>query len=386
MAHFLVSGAGIGGLTAALAIRQAGHTVTVAEAAPELREAGAGLVLGANTMQALHRLGLAEQVAVLGAPLHGLTIMDEAGQALLDVDAAPFARRHFGTLTNIALRHAALQHFLLQQLPAGTLRTGKRLLHFTDTPAGGVLVQFADGSTATADALVAADGLHSQVRQLLAPTYHPRYAGYTCWRAVVDASALALAPTGRFCETWGRAGRFGYVPVGQGRVYWFTTRNSPVAQNLALAHCTPADLRRHLAGYHAPVADLLSLTAPEQLLWHDIVDLPPLPRYAYGCVVLIGDAAHATTPNLGQGAGQAIEDAVVLGQCLATGVAPAAAFREFERRRLRRTHRIVQRSWRVGQMAQWEQPMLVAARNALLRFTPRFVTDWQTRFIYNTRF
>ncbi|UYZ65024.1 FAD-dependent monooxygenase [Hymenobacter weizhouensis] len=385
MAHFLVIGAGIGGLTTALALRQAGHEAAVYEAAPKLREMGAGLVLGANTMQALQRLGLAEAVASLGEPLHGLTIFDEAGRVLLDVNAAPFAARQFGQLTNIALRHAALQHFLLRQLRAGTVHTGKQFTHFTLDPAG-VTAHFADGSTATADALVAADGLHSRVRRQLLPEARPRYAGYTCWRAVVDASGLNLPRTGRFQETWGRAGRFGYVPVGEGLVYWFGTLNSPQPQQPDLACYTTADLRRLFAGYHAPVADLLHLTPEARLLWHDIVDLPPLRRYAHGRVLLLGDAAHATTPNLGQGAGQAVEDAVVLGQCVTNGAAPEAAFREFERRRRHRTHRIVSRSWRVGQVAQWQHPALIAARNALLRLTPRFVTDWQTQFIYRTRF
>ena len=131
---------------------------------------------------------------------------------------------------------------------------------------------------------------------------------------------------------------------------------------------------------------MLDLTNAGQVLWHDIVDLPRLSRYAYGRVLLLGDAAHATTPNLGQGAGQAVEDAVVLGQCLSGCSEPTGAFQEFERRRLARTHRISNRSWRVGQVAQWQHPALVAARNAALRLTPRFITDWQTQFIYQTRF
>lgn len=385
MAHFLVVGAGIGGLTTALAVRQAGHTAAVYEAAPELREAGAGLVLGANTLQGLQRLGLADAVVALGEPLHGLTILDEAGRPLLEVDAAPFAARHFGTLTNVALRHAVLQQLLLRQLPAGVVHTGKQFTHFSSVPTG-IRAHFADGSTAEADALVAADGLHSQVRRQLVPAAQPRYAGYTCWRAVVDAAALNLPQTGRFRETWGRAGRFGYVPVGGGQVYWFAALNSAAAQNPRFIAFTAPDLRRHFASYHAPVPELLRLTCNEQLIWHDIVDLPPLRRYAHDHTLLLGDAAHATTPNLGQGAGQAVEDAVVLGQCLATAARPEAAFQEFERRRLARTRRISRRSWRVGQVAQWQHPALVAVRNAAMRLTPRFVTDWQTQFIYQTRF
>jgi 2-polyprenyl-6-methoxyphenol hydroxylase-like FAD-dependent oxidoreductase len=134
------------------------------------------------------------------------------------------------------------------------------------------------------------------------------------------------------------------------------------------------------------VPELLALTRPEQLIWHDIVDLPPLPHFAQGPVLLLGDAAHATTPNLGQGAGQAIEDAVVLGQCFGPAARPELAFRQFEQRRGSRTRRIVRASRWVGAVAQWQHPLLAAARDAALRHLPSFVIDWQTHFIYQTRY
>ncbi|NVO84124.1 FAD-dependent monooxygenase [Hymenobacter terrestris] len=390
MAECIVIGAGIGGLATAHVLLQRGHAVRVYEAAPALHATGAGLVLGANTLQALGTIGLAGAVAALGEPVAGLTLLDERGRVLLDVDASRLAARRFGPHRSVALSHADLQLLLLRQLPPGVVRPGRALTHFTTTTTGPdcrVTAHFQTGEPDTAAVLVGADGLHSRVRRQLFPHLSaPRYAGYTCWRAVVEASDLRLpAATGRFRETWGRAGRFGYVPLGDGRVYWFATRNAPPA-DARLARYTPPDLLALFGHYHAPVPDLLRRTRPDQLIWHDTVDLPPLPRFAQGLVLLLGDAAHATTPNLGQGAGQAIEDAVVLGQCLGPETRPEAAFREFERRRGSRTRRIVRASRWVGAVAQWQHPLLAATRDVALRHLPAFVTNWQTHFIYQTRY
>lgn len=382
--NFLLIGAGIGGLTAALALRRAGHAVQVFEAAPELREVGAGLILGANTVRGLAKLDLAEAVLHLGAPVSGLSIVDENDQVLLDVDARPYVERHFPGFANVALRHAALQHLLLRQLPAGVVRTGKQLTSFTQN-ATGVRAHFADGSTATADALLAADGLHSRVRAQLLPRAQPRYAGYTSWRAVVPAppellTALPAAP--RFREAWGAGRRLGYVPVGDGRVYWFACLSCPAAQSARLAAFTPADLSREFRDFRGVGPALLAATAPEALLWHDIEALAPLPRFAFGRVLLLGDAAHATTPNLGQGANQAIEDGLALADCLTAAPTLTAAFTLFEQRRRAHTARIAARSAWVGRVGQWQHPALVRLRRLALQMTPPVVTNWQTRFIY----
>ncbi|SNR82480.1 NAD(P)-binding protein [Hymenobacter mucosus] len=216
MAHFVIIGAGIGGLTAAHAVLQQGHTVQVYEAAPELREVGAGIVLGANAMRALHQLSLHDAVRPHGTPVTHLDLRDQAGQLLQAADTSVFTRKV--GFDNLGIHRAALQQVLFRALPAGTVHLGYPFEQFEATSTG-VMAHFANGRMATADALLGVDGLRSRVRQQLLPRATPRYAGYTCWRAVVDATRLAL-PAGESCETWGERGRrFGYVPVGGGRVY-----------------------------------------------------------------------------------------------------------------------------------------------------------------------
>ncbi|WP_400191801.1 FAD-dependent monooxygenase [Hymenobacter sp. B81] len=376
--HFLIIGGGIGGLTTALALRQQGHHAQVFEAAAELREIGAGVVLGANAMRALDRLGIHAAVRAAGQPITSIGLLDQRGGVLNEVDTTAFTQR-LG-YDNLAIHRAALQRVLLDSLPAGTLQLGKAFERL-EQQGSQVTAYFADGSSATAAALIGADGIHSRVRRQLLPHSQLRYAGYTCWRGVIDAQALGL-PAGRSTESWGRQGRFGYVPLGNGQVYWFACVNSPAANDATHRTWRRAELLRQFAHYHAPIPQLLAYTRDEQIIWGDILDLKPLAQFAYGRVLLLGDAAHATTPNLGQGAGQAVEDAAMLIRCLHEAAEPEAAFRLFDQRRRPRTTRIVNQSWQLGRAAQLQNPLLTNLRNAVMRCVPPSVNRRQMAFLY----
>jgi 2-polyprenyl-6-methoxyphenol hydroxylase-like FAD-dependent oxidoreductase len=379
MASFLLIGAGIGGLATAHALLGLGHEVQVYEAAVELREIGAGVVLGANAMRALAALGLHDAVRPTGAVLTRVRLFSERGRVLNQADTRPFTEQ-LG-YDNLAVHRADLQRALLRALPPGTVRLGHRLARFQQTSTQ-VTAHFENGAHATADALLAADGIRSPVRRQLLPASQPRYAGYTCWRAVVDVSTLGLPADGS-SETWGRAGRFGLVPVAQGQLYWFACINSPRANNPIYKAYTVADLQRAFVSFHAPIPEVLALTREADLLWGDILDLAPLRRFDYGRVLLLGDAAHATTPNLGQGAGMAVEDAYVLQRCLAqAGPDVPAAFRTFDRQRRPRTRRIVRQSRLLGQVAQFTPPWLVPLRDAAMAAVPDWITRQQIAWLY----
>ncbi|UOQ76346.1 FAD-dependent monooxygenase [Hymenobacter sp. 5516J-16] len=274
MADFAIIGAGIGGLSAARALVLQGHMVRVYEAAAELREVGAGVVLGANAMRALQQLGLHEAVQAHGSPVTHLNLLDQHGRLLQAADTTAFTAA-LG-FDNLGIHRAALQRTLLAQLPPGTVQLGRQFARFNATDTG-VLVHFADGHSVQADALIGADGIRSKVRGQLLPAVAPRYAGYTCWRAVVDAHHLELSRS-ESGETWGERGRrFGYVPVGGGQVYWFACLNSAQPQNLRFRAYRVADLQSEFADFHAPVPELLACTRDEQLIWNDILDLRPSP-------------------------------------------------------------------------------------------------------------
>ena len=230
----------------------------------------------------------------------------------------------------------------------------------------------ADGGEERADLLIGADGIHSKIRNDLHGRHAPIYAGYTAWRGVVDYQN-ELLPRGGGFESWGCGTRFGCARMGGGRMYWFATRNAPEGGDDG-----PAGGRRTLLdmfrGWHEPVPDLIAATPEEDIRRDDVYDRQPVKRWGEGRVTLLGDAAHLMTPNLGQGACQAIEDAFELADALAgclrerSGV--EAALGLYEARRTRRTAAIVRLSRRMGQVGQLENPWLCRLRDAAAKRMP----------------
>ncbi len=368
--QFTILGGGIAGLTAAIALKKIGIRATVLESAPDIRPVGAGLLLAANAVKAYEQLGIAEKIVVRGRALPVFQILDHKGRVLTSADARTISERY--GLHNFAIHRADLHEALLAELDADQVQTAQRADGFSRDTDGGITLHLTDGSTRRTDYLIAADGIHSAIRRQLLPGSTPRYAGYTCWRAVVDGDGLGLDAA---TETWGAQGRFGIVPLPEGKVYCFACVNAP-ENDPAMRAATSADLRRIFKGYHAPIPAILDRFNESNMIWNDIADLAPVDRFAYGRIVLIGDAAHATTPNLGQGACQAIEDAVILAGMLKIHPDPEQAFRAYEQKRLPRTRFVVETSRRMGAVAQSQNPLWIPLRNALLRIIP---PSWNER-------
>jgi len=343
-------GGGIGGLASAVALARRGWQVEVLERAAEFTEAGAGLSLWPNALRALDALGVGEVIRGR-ARLEGQAgIRDVRGQWLSRTDTAELERRYGPTAM---IHRADLLAVLHAAVPGQALRPGITVSRVT---ADGTVVH--TGGESRANLVVGADGLHSVTRASVWPgAPAPRYAGYTSWRVVTPP-----VPVGESCESWGRGERFGYAPLPDGRIYCYAAANAPEGA----AGGGLAGLRRRFGGWHDPIPALLDAADEEALLHHDLYELPPLKSYTSGQVVLVGDAAHAMTPDLGQGAGQAIEDAVVLAAALADGEGLGG----YDRRRRPRTQMIARRAHRVGAAAQWASPIAAGLRNAALRLLP----------------
>lgn len=373
--RFIVVGGGIGGLTAAIALRRAGVDVDVYEQAPELREVGAGIGLASNALRALRVLGLADELeseSVAGVQ-GGIRRPD--GEVLVSIAADELSRK----MGRVAVVHrAALLALLRRHVEESRIHLGRRCVTVSQD-SNGVTAEFDTGETAHADGLVSAEGLRSNVRAQLFGNPAIRYAGYTAWRTIVKASDVE--PT--IAETWGRGCRFGIVPMAGERVYWFAVQNVPEGQR------DPAGGKKQVLaelfrGWHRPIEELIAAAEEELILRNDIYDIDPLPRFVSGRVALLGDAAHAMTPNLGQGACQAIEDSVVLAATLQSKREIEAAFVEYERRRLARTRKILLWSRRVGKVAQMENPVLGGLRDFAMRATASKSGASQMRFLFGT--
>lgn len=361
-----VVGAGIGGLTLAVALRQRGLEPIVHEAADEIRPVGAGIWVPSNALRALDRLGLADTVVEAGVPLERARLVSVTSGLLQEISFAE-VRRRFGH-GNVSIHRAELHRVLLDALPGDSVRLGRRLAS-VEEDGESLRLDFEDGSSERADVVVGADGASSVVRRHVDPTARPRDAGQSCYRGVA-AFELPSGLRAAGCEIWGGEARFGFSSLGDRRVYWF----APWSARDSEAPERPRELLDRLyAGFPEPVVELLAATPEEALVFTRLGDLAPMRRWSRGRAVLLGDAAHATTPNLGQGGAQAIEDAVALAHELAGCSAPAdlralsRAFSAFESHRREAAHRVVQRSRLFGKVAHWRQPIAVAVRDRLLR-------------------
>ncbi len=359
----VVVGGGIGGSAVAGGLARIGWRVTVLEQADAFAPVGAGIGLEPNAVKALGWLGLGDALADLATAQGPTGLRTAGGRWLITTDLAAF-RERFGAPV-YALHRADLHQLLLDAARGADLRTGQ---HVTG-------VRRQDESVAVhttaglprADLVVAADGIHSAIRSSLFPGHpRPAYAGNVVWRGVVDGGVDVPAAV---TESWGRGERFGVVPLADGRVYWFAGVYGP--EGTGAGHDLAA-LAERFAGWHDPIPRLLAATRPESVLRHDIQYLrEPLPSYVDGRVALLGDAAHAITPDLGQGAALALEDAVVLTASLADRPdnVPAALAR-YDLARRERTQQLVRVSAQVGRIVAGCNPVTAWLRNQLVGLIP----------------
>jgi len=368
----LIAGAGIGGLALGCALQQAGIAFQIFERAPSLGAAGAGIVMQTSAMLALRRLGLDSAVAREGHELKRGTGKNATGVLLhstrLDEFGAP----------SIAIHRARLQATLLAAVDAAQIHTGHELRGY-EQDQHQVHALFEDGSRATGALLVGADGLRSAVRRQLLGDTPLRYAGYTSWRAV--APVFGLSPAHEAIEIWGRGLRFGIVPISQAETYWFAVANAPAGEADSEARAT---LLERFSGFVDPVRALLEATPAERIFRTDIHDRKPVATWSDRRVCLLGDAAHPTTPNLGQGGCMAIEDAVVLAHHLHEHARLTDALAAYERKRIVHTTKIVNASWNFGRVAQLEGKLSTWFRDLAMRATPE--AQVRARLRENARF
>jgi 2-polyprenyl-6-methoxyphenol hydroxylase-like FAD-dependent oxidoreductase len=350
----IVVGAGIGGLSAAIALRSAGLDVVVVERAPRLDPLGAGISLFRNALRGLERLGVREAVLERGAPARRGMIQTADGRIL--------ARLPEGLIRGaVALHRAGLQSALLER--ASGVRLDAEVISVAQN-ADRVTARLRDGTEESGDLLVGADGIHSVVRRSVMPGT-VRYAGYTAWRSVAPFS---MDP-GLWTESWGCGERFGLLDLGAGRTYWFATRNAPEGEPDEPGS-RRADVARRFSDWHPPIGSIVEATPPDTILRNDVYHLEPLPQWSRGRVVLLGDAAHASTPGIGQGAAQAIEDAVALGAALEKGGETAAALAQYEARRRPRAQLALRLSRRADRFGQLEGALVCRLRDMLVRAVP----------------
>ncbi|MGW3208779.1 FAD-dependent oxidoreductase [Streptomyces sp. NPDC001135] len=361
-ARALVIGGGIGGLAAAAALHTRGWDVTVLERAPSLEPAGAAISLAPNALRALDVLGIGEEIRDLAAWQGDGGLRTPGGRWLSRSRAEDAAARFGGPL--VLLPRATLVDRLAALLPSDAVRTGTAAV-LTDPGDGRRPARVtADGHEHEAELVVGADGINSRVRGALFPAHPgPVYAGFTTWRLLIPVPGVEFASH----ETWGRGRIWGTHPVGDGRVYAYAAALTPAGGRAP--DDERAELLRRFGDWHEPVPAVLAAARPEDVLRHDVHHLAtPLPAYHRGRTALLGDAAHAMPPTLGQGGNQAIEDAVVLALLHARlrshgGTPVSGDLAAYTASRLPRTQAIARRAVKIARLNMTRNPAAVALRN-----------------------
>jgi 2-polyprenyl-6-methoxyphenol hydroxylase-like FAD-dependent oxidoreductase len=362
----IIIGAGIGGLAAAIAIRQKGISVTVVEAAPEIKAVGAGIIMASNAMQILQRLGIADKVKDNGYRLTSGQIADQKWRSIQRIDGE-YAISKYG-VGSYAIHRAALRQILFDELPKEIIRLNYAVESVSQEDTK-VFVKFANGIQEEADFLIGADGIKSVVRQSLFGKTNYRYSGQTCWRATVNTTIPKKLEMSAY-ELWGsKPGlRWGMVPLSLGQIYFFATVCSP-AGGKDDTHTLKSNLAQQFSEFGDEITNLLEKTESTNIVRTDIYDFVPIKKWHQGRIVLIGDAAHATTPNLGQGGCQALEDAYVIAKTLSENADLEKAFNLFQSTRYAKAKYVVDTSWLFGKLTNLSAPW-IQMRNAAIRLMP----------------
>ncbi len=368
-----IIGGGIGGVAAAVALHRAGIQATVYERGTELREVGAGMMLWPNATRVLKELGLLDRIAASSGPNEHFLVRSRTGRILMDIGLGHF------DVPALCTRRSDLLEALISGLPAQRLRLGHDFGYFEGQKSS-VGIRFSNGISMEHDLLIGADGIRSRVRSQLLGTHDPIFRGYTIWRGL--ARLTGAVAKGSNSETWGRGKRFGILSTGGDRFTWYATANTD-PRHVDSHEGRQHELLQMFAGWHEPVEGLIAATEEGAILKNGAYDLPPLKRWGHGRVMLLGDAAHPCTPNLGLGGCMALEDALVLAKSFVKEATPELALRRYESLRRRRTQHVQRRSLLMGNVGQWENLLVTGGRQMVTSILPATIFERNLRRVYS---
>ena len=370
-----IIGAGIGGLTTALTLQQKGFAFSVYESADEIKPVGAGIILANNAMQVMQKLGLQEKLERAGNRISAMKITDPNLKPLSVVDLTSFEQKY--QVSNLAIHRADLQKILAEEIGLDNINFSKRLAKVEKNTRYNLT--FADNLTLQTDIIIGADGIKSVVRNQLFAENTIRNANQICWRGVGEID-LPQQYHNELNEAWGKGKRFGFVKISDRKVYWYALANAKDFTGKRV------DLAELFQDFHFDILAIIKTSVQSKIITSAITDLQPIKKWQAENVCLVGDAAHATTPNLGQGACQAIEDAYILGKCLENSAEVQTAFKNYEQIRMKKAHAIVNSSWQIGKLAHLDNHFGIWFRNKLMKHMPKYANRKQLEMIFNLNY
>jgi 2-polyprenyl-6-methoxyphenol hydroxylase-like FAD-dependent oxidoreductase len=368
-----IIGAGIGGLTAAIALEKKGFHPKIYEQAETLKTVGAGIILASNAMQVYKRLGMDEELKSHGISLNTMNITNDKLQVLSKVDLTYFKDKY--NIQSIAIHRGKLQQVLLNNLKRTEVALDHKLKNIIKHN-NGYQLDFENGKSINSTLLIGADGMHSKVRTTLFPKSEIRSMNQVCWRGVTKFELPSIYKN-QLNEAWGKGDRFAFVQFSPDQIYWYAVKSYKESKD----EFSGNDLSLYFHKYPSIVQEIIKATPANWLHTSIMQDLKPIKNWYNDMSCLIGDAAHATTPNMGQGACQSIEDAYVLADCLSKQN-DSTAFKKYQNLRMAKAHQVVNQSWQIGKISHWTSPLGVAFRNTMLKLVPDTLTQMQLEKLF----
>lgn len=360
-----IIGAGIAGLALAVHFEKSNIAYQLYEQAPGFKTIGAGILLANNAMQIFDKLGLASTLLAKGNRITQLNLVDQNLKLLSEVSMETFEQKY--NVSNIAIHRAELQASMLNEISSDRIHMDHELIDMTDSHL------IFKNKLIEKGIVIGADGIHSVVRKKLFGEKAIEHAGQICWRGVVDY-VLPKKYSSQFNESWGKGARFGFAQINDSQVYWFALCN----YQDSISEWDGKNWRQSFVNFNPLVIELLNKTSDSSIHIAPISQLAQIDSWHNDTTCLIGDACHAMTPNMGQGAGQGIEDAYILSHCFKANNSTQKAFQQFQSLRFKKVKSIVQTSWRIGKIAQLESNIGRSIRNMVLRSTPKFISQNQS--------
>ncbi|WP_312510381.1 FAD-dependent monooxygenase [Chryseobacterium culicis] len=356
-----IIGAGIGGLTLGNVLKQHQYNFSIYESAAEIKPVGAGIMMAVNAMQVFDRLGLKEKIENAGNKVHRISITNESLKTISTTEIKNLEIRY--NSCNVAIHRAELQKILSENLNSDSIKLGHPLQRIRKEE--NYLLNFENGKQIESTVVFGADGIKSPIRNQILQTGTIRNSGQKCWRGLLDID-LPEKYHQEAVEMWGKGKRFGFVKISEKKVYWYACINEK-------SFGTDLKIAEIFRDFDALALQLIESTADENIICNIISDLAPIPRWYSENLCLIGDAAHATTPNMGQGACQAIEDAYIIGKLLENHQNFNTVFEKFQTIRRKKVDYIVNTSRSIGKFSQWENGN--SLRNFLIGLIPESVNQ-----------
>ncbi|WP_294312283.1 FAD-dependent monooxygenase [uncultured Chryseobacterium sp.] len=353
-----IIGAGIGGLTLANILKRHNLDFNLYESAQEIKPVGSGIMMAINAMQIFDTLGLKEQIERAGNKIHSVSVTDQQLKNISTTNVLALEQKY--NSCNVAIHRADLQRILAENIGFEKINLQHSLVKIQKMK--NYLLQFANGNEIESRIVFGADGIHSKIRTQILQTGKIRDTGQICWRGLVEFD-LPEKYYQEALEAWGKGKRFGFVKMTGQKIYWYAVINQKI-------HRRYHSIAENFRGFHPMMIDMINATLPENIIMNTLTDLSSIPKWYADNLCLIGDAAHATTPNLGQGACQSVEDAYIIGKLLERSDDFNRIFEDFQKIRRKKVDYVVDTSWRIGQFSQWEKT--TALRNFLMRMVPEY--------------